>query len=424
MSQTTVVPQGPQGQPGVAIIGAGIVGLATAMWLTRQGCPVVLIDRRGAGEATSFGNAGGISPASCTPIALPGMLRQVPGWLAREDGPLRIRPSYALRAAPWLLRFLRETTEARVRRNSTALHQINRGAVRDLMPLIDDAGLHDLLVLPGHLTLYRDRARHDAAHLTNALREASGHPYEVLNAGQIREIEPELSSDYTFAVRSEGNGFCRDPYALSQGFARHLQSRGAPLLRREVQGFIHEGSAITGVQTDRGPVMADRIVLCAGIWSKQVLAPLGLRVALESQRGYHVAAIDPNVTINNILGVGDRKVAVTPMNSGLRVAGTVEFSGIESAPDPRRAKALIPALRAIVPRLKIEEIREWSGHRPCTPDSLPILGPTRRWQNLLLGFGHGHQGLMGSGPTGRILADLVLGRDPGLDLGPYAVDRF
>lgn len=411
-------------KPHVVVIGAGIVGICTAAYLLRNGCRVTLVDKRGPGEMTSFGNAGGLSSSSATPLAMPGIVNKVPGWLLDPDGPLKIRPSYAHRVAPWLLRFIRQSAERRVRHNSTALYSLNSGSVRDLMPLVQWANLQHLIVVPANLTLYRTRAGYDSAGLTHELRDATGHPYEVIDAKTIRELEPELAPDFNVAIRSPDNGYCRSPIDLSTGLADKIFSEGVGFLRREVQGLDIADGMITAVRTDREALECDAAVIAAGVWSKQFMEFLGHRISLESQRGYHVSVKNPNVTLNNILAVGDRKVSVTPMSSGLRISGTVEFSGTETLPDFRRGRSLLPILQELVPRLKVEETTEWSGHRPCTPDSLPVIGRSAKVRNAYFGFGHGHQGLMGAAPTGRILAEIILGRDPGVDLSSFSADRF
>lgn len=411
-------------RPHIVVIGAGIVGICTAAYLLRNGCQVTLVDRRGPGEATSFGNAGGISSSSATPLAMPGIWKKVPTWLTDPDGPLKIRPSYAHRVAPWLISFLRHSSEANARGNSAALYTLNRGSVKDLMPLVQWANLQHLIVVPANLTLYRSKTAYDAARLTHELRDATGHPYEVIDAQTIRKEEPELAPDFNVAIRSPDNGFCRNPLDLSVGLAEKICAEGVSLLRREVQGLDIVDGRLKAVRTDREAIAFDGAVIAAGVWSKHFMDLIGHRVLLESQRGYHVSVKNPNVTLNNVQAVGDKKVSVTPMSSGLRISGTVEFSGTESLPDRRRGAALLPILQQLVPRLKVEETTEWSGHRPCTPDSLPVIGRSSKVGNIYFGFGHGHQGLMGAAPTGRILSEIILGRDPGVDVSPFSADRF
>lgn len=407
----------------VVVIGAGIVGLCTAAYLLRRGHRVTVIDRRGPGEMTSFGNAGGLS-ASATPMAMPGIVRNVPKWLMASDGPLHIRPGYALRALPWLLRFVAQSRLSHARRNSHALYSLNSRSIGDLRPLLQWASLENLVVTPANMTLFRTRAQYDASRLTHELREATGHPYELLDGETIRAMEPHLTADYNLALRAPDAGYCRDPYDLSRGLAQTLFAAGCAYLRADVTGFDLVDGRIRAVKTDRSAIAASHVVVAAGIWSKVLVERLGHFVPLESQRGYHVSVKSPNVTLNSLIAVSDRKVSVTPMSSGLRISGTVEFSGTSALPNYDRAAMLLPILKALMPTLRIDEISEWAGHRPCTPDSLPVIGRSSKVANAYFGFGHGHQGLMGAGPTGRALSDLVGGGAPPIDLSPFSIERF
>jgi D-amino-acid dehydrogenase len=410
--------------PPVIVVGGGIVGLATAAHLLRSGARVMVIDRRGPGEATSFGNAGGLSETSTLPMAMPGILKDVPRWLIDPDGPLHVRPRYLPKALPFLLRFLRETAEPRVRRNAKALIALHRHCLNDLMPLVQWAGAEHLIVVPAHLHLFRTRAGYDKDTLSHELRVATGRSMELLDGREIRGEEPHLAPIFELGLRMPGNGYCRSPLKLSQAIAAKFVADGGEILRSDVMGFVTDEGRIAAVRTDRGNLAASQVVVAAGIWSRRLVEQLGESLPLESQRGYHVSIKQPNVSVTNMCGVGFRKVALTPMDDGLRVAGTVEFAGLEPLPEHRRVEPLLAAARELLPALDIRDYSEWMGHRPCLPDSLPVIDRSRRYGNVFFAFGHGHQGLIGSGPTGRIIADMALGRDPGINLRPYAIDRF
>ena len=195
-----------------------------------------------------------------------------------------------------------------------------------------------------------------------------------------------------------------------------------------IQGEVHEietsDGRVTRLRTERGMIKAGAVVLCAGVWSAELLRPLGYRVPLESQRGYHVTYPASGVRQNNMLLVIDRKIAITPMKTGLRVGGTVEFAGLRARPDYERATRLTEIMRELVPTLSPESATEWAGHRPCLPDSVPVIGKAPRHENLICAFGHGHMGLIGSAPTARVVTSLIEGRSPPLDLEPFSLARF
>jgi D-amino-acid dehydrogenase len=408
----------------VAVIGAGIVGICCAAFLVRDGHNVILFDRRGPGELTSFGNLGGIQSLAATPIGLPGMLKQIPKWLSDQSGPLVIRPSYLPHVAGWLWKFWRQSRSDRVWHNARALNSLNSSSVEAHMSLVDWAGAPDLIKVPGQLYVWTSRKYFDESTFSRKIWASTGHAHREISGAEIREMEPALGSRFEVGLEIPGNGYCRDPYVLTRTLADKAMAEGATFRREEVNGFTFDNGCINGVQTDRGVQKVDHVVVAAGMWSKQLLRQLGYEVPLESHRGYHVTIANPGVELSRMLLVIDKKIAITPMSSGLRIGGTVEFAGLEPFPDYRRSKSLLALGKSVLPTLDTESYTEWMGHRPCTPDSVPVIGATKRHNNLYLAFGHGHMGLLGSAPTGRLIADLVSGRTPSIDLEPFRVERF
>jgi D-amino-acid dehydrogenase len=408
----------------VAVVGAGIVGICCAAFLVRDGHNVILFDRRGPGEMTSFGNLGGIQSLAATPIGLPGMWKEIPKWLSDQSGPLVIRPSYLPHVAGWLWKFWRQSRSDRVWHNARALNSLNSGSVEAHRSLADWAGVSDLIKVPGQLYVWTSRKYFDGSTLSRKIWASTGHAIREISGAEIREMEPALGDRFEVGLEIPGNGYCRDPYLLARTLADRTIAEGASFRREEVNGFTFDDGRISGVQTDRGVQKVDRLVVAAGMWSKQLLRQLGYEVPLESHRGYHVTIADPGVELSRMLLVIDKKIAITPMNSGLRIGGTVEFAGLEPFPDYRRSRSLLALGKSVLPALEAERYTEWMGHRPCTPDSVPVIGATKRNDNLYLAFGHGHMGLLGSAPTGRLIADLVAGRTPSIDLEPFRVERF
>ena len=408
----------------VGVVGAGIVGTCCAAHLAKRGIPVLLVDRRGPGEMTSYGNAGGIQNLATTPIGMPGMLRDVPQWLMDPLGPLHIQPRYLPGVLPWLLRFARETTERRVRHNARALNALNRNSVADTVALAHWAGVEHLIELSGQLYLFRTRADYENDRLGKELRDATGLPYEVIGNNAIRDLEPDLAPIYEVALHVPGDGFCRDPYKLTTSLAEAAIREGVEFLRADVTGFERSDGAISAVKTDRGRRGVSAVVVAGGAWSKPLVRLLGHNVPLESQRGYHVTISNPGPTTRHMCLLQDRKLAITPMAMGLRIAGTVEFAGLHVPPNSKRVEALLRLIREVIPGVNTEAYSEWMGHRPALPDSLPVIGRSPVVPNALFAFGHGFFGLIGAATTGQIVADLVTGRAPPIDLTPYRIDRF
>ncbi|MDB5376509.1 MAG: dependent oxidoreductase [Rubritepida sp.] len=412
-------------RPTVLVIGAGIVGLCTAWYLARAGAAVTLVDRAGPGEGTSSGNAGAISAGSVAPLAMPGVLRDVPKMLLDRKGALTIPTRYWPTAFPWLWRFVLSARPERVQEIAQALATLLRGAEDRHLEILEAEGAADLISHNGQLYLYRDRthlAKDDAAW---ELRRAHGLDMRVLNRIELLELEPEVSGNYGIGVFLPGQGHSVNPLRQARVVARGVERMGGTIRRGNATALMTQDRRVTGALIDGEPFAADYVVLAAGAWSAKLLAPLGIHVPLESQRGYHVMLPSPGVMPRRPIIPADRKIFITPMEEGLRLAGSVEFGGTEAPPSPERSALLLEDLAKVYPQADTREQRpHWMGHRPCLPDSLPVIGSVRAWPGLWCAFGHGHLGLTGSAPTGALLAAAMMGPAPNTDLTPFGVERF
>jgi glycine/D-amino acid oxidase-like deaminating enzyme len=415
-----------QQKPRIIVVGAGIVGLCTAWHLARGGAEVTVLDGEAPGSGASSGNAGAISGGSVAPLAMPGVLKQVPQMLLDPAGALHIPPRYWPRAVPWLVRFVASARPARVAAIADALAALMFGAMEHHRAILAEEGALDLIRETGQLYLYRDRAHYakDAGGWT--LRQQHGMRIEYLEGREaIRALEPDMQGDYQLGLFIPDQGSSVNPLRQAQVVARGVERQGGTIRREKVTALTTEAGRVTGVATAAGALPADQVVLAAGAWSARLLAPLGIRVPLESQRGYHVMLPDAGLSLQRPVVPADRKAFVSPMEGGLRIAGTVEFGGLDHPPTPQRAALLLEDLRNVFPQARTAGAEGfWMGHRPCLPDSLPVLGPVQRWPGLWCAFGHGHLGLTGSAPTGAALARAMLGPAPNLDLAPFAVERF
>lgn len=408
----------------IVVIGAGIVGVSVASYLLRDGHAVVMIDRQDPGEGTSKGNAGAVSPGSCVPLAMPGILGKVPGYLFDQDGPLAIRPSYALKALPWLLRFVRAARPQEVERIADALIALHGRTLDDYAPLLANARAEDLLRRTGTLVLYKDRAAFEASRGDWDMRRRRGVAFDVLDAHEIRQAEPTVSDRYGCGVLLPTHGHVVDPHAVVTALARQFAADGGKIERREI-GAIEIGDGGSLVRfADGGGMTADRVVVAAGAWSSRLLSPLGLRAPLETQRGYHLHLPAPGIQPRMPVTDSAAKVYATPMAGGLRIAGTVEFAGLDAEPNWRRARNLLDVGRRIFGTLDDREASEWMGHRPCLPDSLPAVGAWPGVPSVLAAFGHGHNGMTSGPVTGRLIADMIAERRPVFDPTPLRPDRF
>jgi D-amino-acid dehydrogenase len=260
--------------------------------------------------------------------------------------------------------------------------------------------------------------------LTHELRAASGSSVEYLNALDIQEVEPALAPIFEAGYLIPENGHCKDPLGMAQALVKMFLNKGGRLVKTEVLDFVFDANGISGLLTSGGALNTRRVVIAAGIWSKTLCAKLGWRIPLESHRGYHATLEDPQVAIQRMCFPVDYKFAVTPMTMGLRIAGTVELAGLDALPNYERARKMVEISQILFPGLRTEKYTQWMGHRPCLPDSLPVIGPSPDHRGVYFAFGHGHQGLVGASQTGKVIDEIIRGVVPSMDMKPFKIDRF
>jgi D-amino-acid dehydrogenase len=416
------------GKKTVAVIGAGMVGVAVASYLQRDGHDVVIIDPEPPGQGASFGNAGCFNPSSVVPVAGPSALSKIPGYLTDPLGPLAIRWSYLPKLTPWLIRHALAATPARIEAQARALKSLLSPCLDALMPLVRDAGAESLVARDGILVAYRSEATWRAEKQAWDLRRRNGIVWDELNGDDLRQFDPSLSHDLIRAKFIPGNGHTFNPGGLVVTLAAAVQSRGGRLMRARATGFALDGNRLRAVRTPSGDVPASAAVIACGAHSKPLAAGLGNTVPLETERGYHLMIRNPEAMPRLPTNDADYKFVATPMQEGLRLAGTVEFAGLTAKPNWERSRMLLRCASQLCPALSKsyaqDRISMWMGHRPETPDSLPVIGPSRRSPNVFYAFGHGHVGMTGAPYTGNVIAALVAGRPAPIDLTPFRPDRF
>jgi D-amino-acid dehydrogenase len=415
----------------VVVIGGGVVGLACAIELLRDGHVVTIVEPGSPGgeQAASYGNGTLLNPSSVIPMSSPGLWKKVPGYLMDPLGPLTICWSYLPGLLPWLLRFVRAgSTATKVAAIGRALQPLLADAPALHRKLAEEAGVGELITRQGVLFAFPDRAAFDAEALSWRVRRDNGVKWLELDEDELRQREPSLDRHYKFAVLVEENGQCRDPGAYVAALARHATALGADIMRTGATGFRVEAGRLHAVTTRDGEIACDKAVIAAGAWSKVLAAAVGDRVLLETERGYHVVISDPGVEPRYPVMPSDGKMACVMTPAGLRLAGQVELAGLEAAPNWQRAEVLLKFARRVYPGLPAdlppERVKLWMGHRPSTPDGLPCLGLASGCRDVVHAFGHGHVGLTAAATTGKIVADLLTGRTPPFDLAPYAAARF
>jgi glycine/D-amino acid oxidase-like deaminating enzyme len=408
----------------VLVIGGGVVGLACALRIAREGRAVTLVDRDEPGRGTSFGNAGHVATEQVYPLASPEVVRGALGYLLDRDSPLRIQPAYALRILPWLARMAWASRASAYARGVAALCALQSTAAADLAELLAMAGSAGLLHMDGHLVLVERAHSLDAARAEVEFLARHGVHADWLQAAQVTELAPELAVPIEGAWRYLGTGHVDDPYAVSRSLESALRAAGGEVARAEIVAIESRGAGYAARARDGRDLDAAQLVVACGAFSKPLAAALGHDVPLETERGYHVTLPKAFPRFRVPIASFERKAIMTPMTAGLRMTSTVEFGGLALAPDPHRWALVERHLAALVPSMPTEGMTRWMGYRPTVPDYLPVLGPVPGRPNAFFAFGHQHLGLTLSGVTARIIADAIAGRDPGVDLAPFSPARF
>ena len=403
----------------VVVIGAGIVGLSCAFFLNRLGFKVTVVDRNLGGDRASFGNAGAIALPEFMPIAEPGVLWKIPGYLLNPYGPLFIKPSYLPRFWPYMRKFLAASNIRHYAAGATAMSSFLSTAFEDHETIHQAAGLGGLLRKDGHLWVYRTLAARDCSPDWN-IRKRLGWKFEFLEQAELHTAEPALGKRAVCAVKSEDWATYTDPKAYVLALMYYLTGRGVKFQTYDVHHIY--GREI--ISADGRRMSFDKLVIAAGAWAHKLSKILGDPCPLESERGYNTTLCNPGISLTRMVTFAQDHFVATPMSMGLRIGGAVEFAGLDEPPDFKRAKALLLLAKKYLPELQIEGGTQWMGHRPSTPDSLPVIGRATRDDNVIYAFGHGHLGLTGSATTGRIVAEIICEKVSNLDLKPFRIARF
>jgi len=408
----------------VTVVGAGVVGAATALTLRRRGFEVSLIERGEPGMGASYGNAGYLSKSGVVPTATPGILWKVPRLLMDPLGPLTIRWSYLPRMLPWLWRFVRASDPKRCEEISLALMALLKPGHDCYAELLGGPEFEEIAPHRGILYVYETDKGFDGAKWGNDLRRRRGVEWRYVPPEQIRQIEPALAPNFRHGVHLPDMRHLKDPLRLTRTLVRKFAEAGGELVQAEVKGVARGASGSLALDTASGRRKTDRLVIAGGAWSRRLAAEAGARVPLDTERGYHVTIKNPGAAPRMPVGAGDRYFAVTPMEIGLRVAGTDELGGLSLPPNWARAKLLQRQVERMFPGLDAARGEFWMGFRPAMPDSLPVIGPVPGDDRVYLAFGHGHLGVTFAAVTARLVADLMAGEKPIVDPAPYRAGRF
>lgn len=422
MTQET---QSSRSTPDVVVLGSGIVGLACAWAALRDGAKVTLVDRDFEGDRTSHGNAGGIAVTESTPIAVQGLYLKAMKWLFDPLGPLALDWKHLPAALPWFIEFQRAGKEKRFKEISYALAKLNNRVYDDIVPMFEDIGVMSSFYRRGALTVYETDEAFAADRHEWAFKRELGVRWRAMTADEVRECEPSLAPVFRHGVFLEDWSHIGDPKHVVTALRHRVRELGARLIEGTVEAIdLSDPLAPAAMLATGDRVKGRRIVVATGAWSAALAASIGDRVLLDSERGYNTTLPSHGLGLLREVIFAERKFVATPLDIGVRIGGAAEFAGLNAPPNYKRSDALLALGKQFLPGLNDEGAVKWMGHRPATPDSLPVIGRSPRASNVIYAFGHGHLGLTQSATTGMLVADLLANRAPKVGLEPYSIGRF
>lgn len=409
----------------IAVVGAGIVGVSTAEWLRRDGHRVTLIDRVDPGdpEQTSYGNAGLFAKTAIVPVSTPGMIGKIPSMLFERDGPLFMRWSYLPKLLPWIIPFLRNGREDKVREIAAALDNILGDSVEQHAALAAGTDAAAFIETGNYAYIYKDRSGFEKDRFGFDLRREFGAEWDEWGRETLHEYDPNLGEEAGFAAVLKNHGWVRDPGRYVAALGAAFVKGGGIFLKGEV-GAVRPGEERPSVTVGGETKAFDRVVIASGVWSRRMAEMLGHTVPMEAERGYHLVLKNPSVAPPIPYMLSDAKFVLTPMDGGLRCAGLVEFGGIDAPASTAPLELFKRRVKRILPTLTWDGADSWMGRRPSTPDSLPLIGESLKAKGIWFAFGAQHVGLTSGPKTGRLIADMIGGRRPNFDMAPYDVGRF
>ena len=409
----------------VVITGAGIVGVSSAIWLQRAGHEVTLVDRMDGALRTSYGNAGVLAAGAILPVPVPGLAQKLPKMVFSRDEPLFLQWRYLPRLLPFLAKYLSFARADHVAHCARSFSYLLADSHAQHQSLAEGTGAERFISDEDFCFGYATEASYRADEPGRALRRAHGYEIEELDGAAYAVRDPLYSGQFAKVVCYKNSGRISDPGAYLAALLAHFQAEGGTMLAARIEDIELQHGAYKALITDQGRVTGDHIVLAMGAWSGKMAKKLGVkRLALESERGYHIELHNPSAMPKAPMMVAAGKFVVTPMEGRIRCAGVVEFASTEAAAQDGPVQFIKRQIATLFPDLTYDHISDWMGRRPATTDSLPLIGPARAIANGHMAFGHQHIGLTAGPKTGRLIADMVSDQPSNTDLSAFDPARY
>lgn len=407
----------------VIVIGAGIVGLSTAIWLRRLGRDVILIDKGKPGMGATFGNAGLLAQWAILPVNTPSLWREAPKYLLDPNSPLFLQWRKLPSMIPWLAKFMSNATEVKTQNTAQALTGLLGDAVEQHKSLVRGTTLEKWITDSKLSYTYPNEAAFHADQYSWDMKRAAGFTPNLITGAAVQEEEPILGPSVKCLAVLEGQGHITNPGQYLAELATYFTDQGGTCVQAQVTDFEVSHGKIKTVHTDGGSFECDHAVVTAGIWSKDLMEKLGLKITMQAERGYHVIFENPSIVPRNPMMVTKGKFGVNAMDMGLRCAGTVELGDHHSGPSDAPLRLLEKRAKQAFPTLTYSGTKTWLGFRPTLPDSRPVIGEIGK-TGVFAGFGHQHVGLTAGPKTGRLIAQMITGQAPNVDISAFDPARY
>ena len=408
----------------ILVIGAGIVGVSTAIWLQRSGASVTLIDRDEPGSATSYGNAGILASASVVPVPTPGILKKVPGMLLNPNKALFLKWSQLPRLLPFFYKYVLNSNSDSVFKISNALSYILYDTVEQHLEISKGTNAENYITTNDLIFGYSDKIAFENDRYSWDLKRKHGHKFSSLSRDDLAKYDKNLKNKFGFAVKCMNHGTISDPGVYISELFKSFINKGGKFLKAEVKDILFDDFRNpVSLNTNNGDIPCNRVVLTSGAWSAGLARKLGAKIPLTSERGYHVEYHSPNIKFKAPVVISDSKFIIHSMQGRLRCAGLVEFGGISQPESSHPFKLIEKKIETLFPELKYERKTYWMGHRPSTTDSLPVIDISPNYNNVWLGYGHQHIGLSAGPKTGKILSEIILSKNSNRDLSRFSASR-
>lgn len=405
------------------VVGAGIVGMSTALWAQKEGLKTLVCDPKPPGSGTTYGSACTIATYACTPVNDPSIFKSLPYLLTSRDSPLSFNIGHGLKNPRWMLSFLNNCRASRVKYISEALGQFLSHSNAGLNPLIAEADAEDLIISNDCLYVWSSRSAYEGARGSNAMRASQGVDFEKLTPEDVRLLEPNLKQPIHRGLLFKGARHISSPLELVTKMQKRFEELGGNYLAQSVDRCQADDSGVTAYLSDGTEIRSHQLALTAGARSRQIEGTGAEKIPLGTERGYHIVYPKQGSLISRPVGWAEAGFYATPMSEGLRIAGTVEINAVDAAFNTKCTDYLHRKSHEMFGDIGVAD-GTWLGHRPTMPDSLPVIGHSKKSKHIIYAFGHQHIGLTLGGITGKIVTDLAQGRKPYCDIKDFSPHRF